>query len=141
MWFTNQDQVIEYAERLVEEYNIDAPSIEKPAGKLSGGNLQKLILARELSRDPQLLIADKPTSGLDVGSQEYIRRKFIEKREEGKAILLISEDLDEVLSMSDRIAIMYEGRVVGVVQTEGVSKEEIGEMITGLNWSQGRARI
>jgi len=132
LWFTNQDQVCEYAKRLVEEYNIDTPSIEKPAGKLSGGNLQKLILAREFSWDPQLLIADKPTSGLDIGSQEYIRRKLMEKRDEGKAILLISEDLDEVLGMSDRIAIMYEGRVVDVVQAERVSKEQIGEMITGL---------
>ena len=132
MWFTNQDKVDEYAKRLVEEYNIDTPSIEKPAGKLSGGNLQKLILAREFSRDPQLLIADKPTSGLDIGSQEYIHRKLMEKRAEGKAILLISEDLDEVLGMSDRIAIMYEGRIVDVVQAERVSKEEIGEMITGL---------
>jgi len=108
------------------------PRRARAAGKLSGGNLQKLILAREFSRDPQLLIADKPTSGLDIGSQEYIHRKLMEKRAEGKAILLISEDLDEVLGMSDRIAIMYEGRIVDVVQAERVSKEEIGEMITGL---------
>jgi len=131
LWFINQDQVDEYAKRLVEEYNIDTPSVVKPAGRLSGGNLQKLILARELSRDPQLLIADKPTSGLDIGSQEFIRRKLMGKRDEGKAILLISEDLDEVLGMSDRIAIMYEGRIVNIVQAKRVSKEQIGEMITG----------
>jgi len=131
LWFINQDQVDEYAKRLVEEYNIDTPSVVKPAGRLSGGNLQKLILARELSRDPQLLIADKPTSGLDIGSQEFIRRKLMGKRDEGKAILLISEDLDEVLGMSDRIAIMYEGRIVNIVQAKRVSKEQIGEMIVG----------
>jgi len=132
LWFINQDQVDECVKRLVEEYNIDTPSIEKPAGRLSGGNLQKLILAREFSRDPQLLIADKPTSGLDIGSQEFIRRKLMGKRDEGKAILLISEDLDEILGMSDRIAIMYEGRIVNVVQAKRVTKEQIGEMITGL---------
>ena len=132
LWFTNQDKVDEYVKRLVEEYSIDTPSVEKLAGRLSGGNLQKLILAREFSRDPQLLIADKPTSGLDIGSQEFIRRKLMGKRDEGKAILLISEDLDEVLGMSDRIAIMYEGRIVNVVQAKRVTKEQIGEMITGL---------
>jgi len=131
-WFINPEEVDEHAKRLVEEFNIDTPSMDKLAGKLSGGNMKKLILAREFSWDPDTLIADKPTSGLDIGSQEFIRRKLMEERNRGKAILLISEDLDEILTLSDRIAIMYEGKIVGVVQAEKTSKEQIGEMITGV---------
>lgn len=131
-WFINPDQINEYVRRLVEEYNVDAPSLDKPAGKLSGGNIQRLILARELSRDPDLLLADKPTSGLDVGSQEFIRQRLMREREKGKAILLISEDLDEIIMMSDRIAVMYEGEIVAFVPAEGVTKEEIGEMMAGV---------
>jgi len=131
-WFTHPDEINKYARRLVAEYNVDTPTIDKPAGKLSGGTMQKLILAREFSRNPDLLLADKPTSGLDVGSQEFIRQKLMKEREKGKAILLISEDLDEIIMMSDRIAVMYEGRIVNVVPAERITKEEIGEMITGV---------
>lgn len=130
-WFTNQDQIHDHADSLIVEYGIDAPSPGKRARKLSGGNIQKLILAREFSMDFNILIADKPTSGLDVGSQEHIRRKLLEERERGKAILLISEDLDEITMMSDRIAVMYEGRIVSIVPVEETTKEEIGKMITG----------
>jgi len=132
-WFTDRREVNALAERLVKEYGIDTPSVEKPAGKLSWGNMQKLILAREFSKNPDILIMDKPTSGLDIGSQEFIRRKLMDERARGKAILLISEDLDEILTMSDRIAIIYEGRIVDIVEADKTSKEEIGEMITGLD--------
>ncbi len=111
--------------------------MEKQAGKLSGGNIQKLILAREFSLDPDLLIADKPTSGLDVGSQESVRRRLMDERGAGKAILLVSEDLDEIMMMSDRIAVMYEGRIVDIVRAEDTTKEEIGEMMTGVKTALG----
>jgi len=105
--------------------------VDKPAGKLSGGNILKLILAREFSGDPDLLIADKPTSGLDVGSEESVRRRLMEERGRGKAILLVSEDLDEVTKMSDRIAVMYDGEIMGVIGAGEVTREEMGEMIAG----------
>jgi simple sugar transport system ATP-binding protein len=130
-WFTNRRQVEEHARMLIDEYGIDAPGLETEARKLSGGNLQKLILARELSREPALLIAEKPTSGLDVGSQEFVRLKLLEQRDRGGAILLVSEDLDEIMMMSDRIAVMYEGRILDVVDAESATREEIGEMMTG----------
>ena len=131
-WITNSIRIKEHAEGLVEEYGIDAPGVGKHAGKLSGGNIQKLILAREFSLDPDLLIADKPTSGLDIGSQESVRRRLMDERGAGKAILLVSEDIDEIMMMSDRIAVMYEGRIVNVVRAEEATKDEIGEMMTGV---------
>lgn len=130
-WFTNPNEINKYAERLIKEYNVETPSVEKPAGKLSGGNIQKLILARELSRDPDFLLADKPTAGLDVGSQEFIRKLLMKERERGKAILLISEDLDEIMMISDRIAVMYEGEIVAIVPTKKANKEKIGLMMIG----------
>jgi simple sugar transport system ATP-binding protein len=130
-WFTHQSSVNEYARRLVKEYEVDTPDIDLPAGRLSGGNIQRLILARELSRSPDLLVADKPTSGLDVGSQERIRLRLMKEREKGKAIMLISEDLDEIIMMSDRIAVMYNGTIVGVVPAKDVSKEKLGVMMVG----------
>ena len=129
--FTDPVRIREHAERLVREYGIETPSVDKPAGKLSGGNILKLILAREFSRDPDLLIADKPTSGLDVGSEESVRRRLMEERSRGKAILLVSEDLDELMTMSDRIAVMYEEEIMGVVGAGEATREEIGEMIAG----------
>jgi ABC-type uncharacterized transport system ATPase subunit len=130
-WFIHQSSVNEYARRLVSEYEVDTPDIDLPAGRLSGGNIQRLILARELSRSPDLLVADKPTSGLDVGSQERVRRRLMKEREKGKAIVLVSEDLDEIIMMSDRIAVMYNGTIVGVVPAVGVSKETFGVMMAG----------
>lgn len=130
-WFTNPDEVNKYAKRLIREYNVEPPSVEKPAGKLSGGNIQRLILARELSRDPDFLLADKPTAGLDVGSQEFIRKLLMKEKERGKAILLISEDLDEIMMISDRIAVMYEGEIVAIVPAKGANKENIGLMMIG----------
>ena len=130
-WFIDSKEAKDHASRLVDTYDVDTPGLDRPAGKLSGGNIQKLILARELSRDPDLLLADKPTSGLDVGSQEFIRRRLMEERDRGKAILLVSEDLDEIMMVSDRIAVMYEGRLLSAVSAEEVTKEEIGAQMTG----------
>lgn len=130
-WFLKHSTVNEYAKMLVSEYDVETPDINQLAGKLSGGNIQRLILARELSRSPDLLVADKPTSGLDVGAQERIRRRLMNEKEHGKAILLISEDLDEIIMMSDRIAVMYDGKIVDIFSAKGVTKETIGAMMTG----------
>ena len=130
-WFLNPQVIERHAEDLISDYDVKTPSMDVPVKQLSGGNLQRLILARELSRQPKLLIAAQPTRGLDVGATEYIRRRLMEQRERGTAILLISEDLDEVLSLSDRIAVMYEGEMVGIVSEEEAEVEEIGLMMAG----------
>jgi len=116
------------------------PSKDVPAKNLSGGNLQRLILARELSRNPKLLIANQPTRGLDVGATEFIRSKLMEQRGKGMAILLISEDLDEIMSMSDRIAVMYEGKIAGMVPAAKAKIKEIGLMMAGAKQARSRPR-
>lgn len=131
-WFMDSERIKDQAKNLVEEFNIDTPSVEKAAGQLSGGNMQKLILAREFSRNPVIIIADKPMIGLDLGSQEFIRTRLMKERGKDKAIMLISEDLDEIFMMSDRIAVMYEGEIIDIVSVENTSKEEIGSMIAGI---------
>jgi simple sugar transport system ATP-binding protein len=119
------------AEKLKTEYDIVAPSIRVKAKFLSGGNIQRLILARELSSDPKLVIAAHPTYGLDVGATEYIRRKLVEERDKGAAVLLVSEDLEEILSLSDTIAVMYQGEIMGIGRPDEFSMEEIGLMMAG----------
>ncbi len=119
------------AESLINEYEIAVPSPDTRARLLSGGNMQKLIVGREIRRDPKLIVASNPTFGLDVGATEYIRKLLLRKRDEGKAILLVSGDLDEVIQLSDRIAVMFEGRFVGIVRPEEVTREEIGLMMSG----------
>jgi simple sugar transport system ATP-binding protein len=131
-YFLNRDEIRKNAERLINEYEIATPSIDAPARNLSGGNLQRLILAKVLSTNPKLLIATHPTSGLDVAATEFIHRKLIEQREKGVAILLISEDLNEIMSLSDRIAVMYEGKIVGIIPASKVQIQEIGLMMTGV---------
>jgi ABC-type uncharacterized transport system ATPase subunit len=123
--------VYEYAERVSEEFDVRTPSIAIPAQNLSGGNQQKVIVAREFSRPIKLLIAAQPTRGLDVGSIEYIHRRLIEKRDEGVAVLLVSVELDEIMAVSDRIAVMYEGKIVGTVDADKVSREELGLLMAG----------
>ena len=130
-WFLNKKEIDKHADRLISEYNIVTPSKDVPARNLSGGNLQRLILARELSRNPKILIANQPTRGLDVGATEFIREKVIEQREKGMAIMLISEDLEEIISMSDRIAVMYEGKIVGLIPAAKAKIKEIGLMMAG----------
>jgi ABC-type uncharacterized transport system ATPase subunit len=125
------DQVYEYADRLAEEFDVRTPSIQVPAQNLSGGNQQKVIVAREFSRPIRLLIAAQPTRGLDVGSIEYIHQRLIAKRDEGVAVLLISVELDEIMALSDRIAVMYEGKIVGTVDAEKVTREELGLLMAG----------
>jgi simple sugar transport system ATP-binding protein len=111
---------------------VAVPGPETSGKSLSGGNLQKMILARVLSRQPRLIIANLPTQGLDVGATEFVQNKLLEAKKEGAGILLISEDLDEVLSLSDRVAPIYEGRFMGIVPVENAKREEIGAMMAGL---------
>jgi ABC-type uncharacterized transport system ATPase subunit len=126
------DQAIEArAEQLVQEYDVMTPGIQTRARLLSGGNLQKLILAREISSCPALMVAVYPTRGLDVGATEAVRRLLLDQRDAGSGVLLISEDLDELLIMSDRIAVLYEGRVMGVVESEQADVEALGLMMAG----------
>ena len=120
------------ARQLVSEFSVKTPRLDTPVKNLSGGNIQKLIMARELSRDPMLLIAAQPTRGVDIGATEFIHQRLLEQRAAGKAILLISEDLDEIRALSDRIAVMYEGRIVGVVERDQATVEEIGLIMAGI---------
>ncbi len=125
------EEVYEYADRVVKEFDVRTPSIILPAQTLSGGNQQKLIVAREFSRPIKLMIAAQPTRGLDVGSIEYIHRQIVEKRDSGVAVLLVSVELDEIMALSDRIAVMYEGRIVGTLDADKVTREELGLMMAG----------
>jgi simple sugar transport system ATP-binding protein len=120
------------ANKLVAQYAVKTPRLDTPIKNLSGGNIQKLIMARELSRQPKILIAAQPTRGVDIGATEYIHQRLLEQRAAGMAILLISEDLDEVRALSDRIAVMYEGQIIGVVQRGEATVEEIGLMMAGV---------
>jgi len=116
---------------LIASYNIRTPSQETPIKSLSGGNIQKLVLARELARSPRVLIAAQPTRGVDIGATEYIHQRLLDQRARGTAILLISEDLDEILALADRIAVIYEGRIVGVVERAAADVEQLGLMMAG----------
>lgn len=117
---------------LVEEFDVRTPSIDTPAGNLSGGNQQKVVVARELSRDVNLLIAAQPTRGVDVGSIEFIHEQIISERDAGKAVLLISTELDEVLALADRIAVMYRGKIVGIVEPSA-TREQLGKLMAGVS--------
>jgi simple sugar transport system ATP-binding protein len=130
-WGINFIEARKHARELKESYEILAPSVRTQARKLSGGNLQKVILAREISTEPALMIAMQPTRGLDVGAIESIQKLLLKQREAGTGLLLISEELDELLTLSDRIAVIYEGEIMGIVDAEGADIQEIGLMMTG----------
>lgn len=119
------------AEERVKEFDVRTTSALTPAGKLSGGNQQKVVLARELSREVELLVVSQPTRGVDVGSIEFIHERLVEERNAGKAVLLISTELDEVLALADRIAVMYRGRIVGIVDTK-TDRAKLGQMMAGV---------
>jgi simple sugar transport system ATP-binding protein len=124
--FRNEQAIAEWAKRAIAEYDIRTPSAKVAASTLSGGNQQKAIVAREFSRKLSALVLDQPTRGLDVGSIEFIHRQVIAKRDEGAAILLVSAELDEVLELSDRVAVMYRGEVVALVDGPTAEREEVG---------------
>ncbi len=123
--------VDEYARRLVEEFDVRTPSPYLPASKLSGGNQQKVIVARELSRPVKLLIANQPTRGLDVGSIEYIHQQIVQMRDRGVAVLLVSAELDEIMALSDRIAVMYRGQIVATLDASEATREGLGLLMAG----------
>jgi simple sugar transport system ATP-binding protein len=125
------DNVGEFADRVAKEFDVRTPSTALPTQNLSGGNQQKVIVAREFSRPIKLLIAAQPTRGLDVGSIEYIHRRLIEKRDEGVAVLLVSVELDEIMALSDRITVMFEGQIVGTVDADEITREELGLLMAG----------
>ncbi|HEY7125680.1 MAG TPA: ABC transporter ATP-binding protein [Ktedonobacterales bacterium] len=123
-------QIFSWATRLIREFDIRAPGPITPASALSGGNQQKIVVARELSAEPKLLVASQPTRGVDIGAIEFIHRRLVAQRDAGAAILLVSAELDEIRSLSDRIAVMYEGRIVSVESPE-VSEERLGLLMAG----------
>ena len=118
---------------LVQRFTVKTPSLDEPTANLSGGNIQKLIIARELSGDPDVLIASQPTRGVDIGAAEYIHSVLMERRANGTAILLISEDLDEVIGLSDRIAVMFEGRIMGTLDQEEATVQRLGLLMAGVS--------
>src|SRR5919201_2651634 len=122
--------LVERAKRLIKEFDVRGGNPQTKARNLSGGNQQKVVAAREIERDPKVLIAAQPTRGLDVGAIEYLHRRIVSERDEGRAILLVSLELDEVLSLSDRILVIYEGHIVGEYPPD-VSEEELGFAMTG----------
>ena len=127
----NHSEIRRHARRLIRNFDIRTPGIETPVRHLSGGNQQKVILARELSKEPDVVIAAQPTRGLDIAATHYVRQKLTEVRNRGKAVLLFSTDLDEVLALSDRVAVMFDGQIMDVRQTHELSRHEVGLLMMG----------
>jgi ABC-type uncharacterized transport system ATPase subunit len=128
-----QEAIEQNADTLIQEFDIRTPGGSTQAGTLSGGNQQKVIVAREFSRPIKLLVASQPTRGLDVGSVEYIHRRIVEKRDEGTAVLLVSTELDEIMELSDRIAVMYRGKIVDILDAEKATKNQVGLLMAGVH--------
>jgi general nucleoside transport system ATP-binding protein len=126
----DKKRILQNAVKLIADFQIKASPTDRTR-TLSGGNMQKVILARTLAREPIVVIASQPTRGLDVGATEYVRNKLLEQRKRGAAVLLLSEDLEEILALSDRIAVIYEGRIVGIMHSKEVTVEQLGMMMTG----------
>ena len=127
----NYNQINSYARKLMEEFDVRAANEIVPASALSGGNQQKAIIAREVDRNPDLLIVSQPTRGLDVGAIEYIHKRLIGERDKGKAVLVVSFELDEILNLSDRIAVIHDGKIQGIVKPSETNKQELGVLMAG----------
>ncbi|TFE30756.1 ABC transporter ATP-binding protein [Cohnella luojiensis] len=139
--FMDYDAIDKHAERLVKEFDVRTPTIMTEARALSGGNQQKAIIAREIDKNPDILIAAQPTRGLDVGAIEFIHKRLVEQRNSGKAVLLVSYELEEILQLSDRIVVIYEGRIVGDVKPSETNDQELGLMMTDYKQPQGGLNI
>ncbi|MBP2619813.1 ABC transporter ATP-binding protein [Streptococcus panodentis] len=137
----NYNNIYSYARKLMEEFDVRAASEYVPAAALSGGNQQKAIIAREVDRNPDLLIVSQPTRGLDVGAIEYIHKRLIEERDKGKAVLLVSFELDEILNVSDRIAVIHDGKIQGIVTPAETNKQELGILMAGGKLKKGDANV
>jgi general nucleoside transport system ATP-binding protein len=125
--------IAEHAKQVIQAFDIRAPSGATPAGGLSGGNQQKMVVARELGRPLRLLVAAQPTRGLDVGATAFLHRQLIQKRDAGCAVLLVSAELDEILALSDRIAVIYRGKLLTIIETRTTSRESLGRLMAGLD--------
>jgi simple sugar transport system ATP-binding protein len=139
--FLNLKNISRHADELIKKFYVKTPSHDTLAKNLSGGNIQKMILAREISRSPRVIIAAQPTRGLDIGATEYVREQLLEQRRQGAAIMLISEDLDEILTLSDRIAIVYEGQVMDIVPREEATTERLGLLMAGVRPEEGTPAV
>lgn len=137
----NYSNITSYAKKIMEEFDVRAASEIVPAAALSGGNQQKAIIAREIDRDPDLLIVSQPTRGLDVGAIEYIHKRLIEERDNGKAVLVVSFELDEILNVSDRIAVIHDGKIQGIVSPETTNKQELGVLMAGGNLGKEKSDV
>lgn len=137
----NYSNITSYAKKLMEEFDVRAASELVPAAALSGGNQQKSIIAREIDRDPDLLIVSQPTRGLDVGAIEYIHKRLIEERDNGKAVLVVSFELDEILNVSDRIAVIHDGKIQGIVSPETTNKQGLGVLMAGGNLGKEKSDV
>lgn len=133
----NRKEIKKYAEKIINEFDVrSGEGADSIARSLSGGNQQKAIIGREIELNPELLIAAQPTRGLDVGSIEYIHKRLVEQRDKGKAVLLISLELDEILNVSDRIAIINNGELIGIVNADETNENEVGLMMAGIKGGQ-----
>lgn len=128
----NQQAIHEHATALVEKFDVRTPTVETAGGSLSGGNQQKMVVAREFSRPIQLLIAAQPTRGIDVGSIEFIHNQIVAKRDDGVAVLVVSSELDEILALADRIVVMYKGEIIGIVPRDEATREGLGLLMAGV---------
>lgn len=135
--FLRFKSIVQYSNEMVQEFNIKTPTLDTQVRYLSGGNIQKIILARELSRKPRVLIASQPTRGLDIGATAYVHHVLIDQRAQGTGTLLISEDLDEILALSDRIIVIYEGQIMGEFQANQASPDELGLLMAGVRLGTG----
>jgi simple sugar transport system ATP-binding protein len=127
----NRKAIQSHAKQLIEQFDVRTPSEQTPAHALSGGNQQKVIIAREMSVDPKLLLADQPTRGVDVGATEFIYKHLVDAKKAGAAVLLVSADLDEIMSLSDRIGVMFKGRIIKEFRRDETTKEEVGFYMMG----------
>lgn len=127
----NYGEIRKHCQRLIEEFDVRTPNDEVAASALSGGNQQKLIAAREIAKDPDFIIAAQPTRGIDVGAIEYIHKRLVQERDKGKAVLLVSLELDEVLALSDRIAVMYDGKIVDILDRKDADERKLGILMAG----------
>lgn len=130
--FLDLDAIGQHATEMIETFDVRTPSKDVPAFTLSGGNLQKVVLAREISAKPDLLVVAQPTRGLDIGSIEFVHRRIVEARDDGAAVLLVSAELEEVMSLSDRISVLYEGRIVGSIDGKDATEEKLGLWMAGV---------
>jgi simple sugar transport system ATP-binding protein len=131
--FLNLRDISSHSDELIKKFRVKTPSHDTLAKNLSGGNIQKVVIAREFSRNPRVILAAQPTRGLDIGATEYVREQLLEQRRKGVAVMLISEDLDEILALSDRIAVIYEGQIMDIVPREKATPEKLGLLMAGVH--------